>query len=120
KPATWPWVQAFMAHANPHLGALACFMFLTGARIGEALAVTWSDVDLAAARVRIPGSKLQPARLAHLPPPLVAAIANIEGPREGTVFRYSSRSTAKVQWNAAVERAGIERLSFHCCRHGFA
>ena len=41
-PATWAWVQSFMAVASPHLGALACFMFLTGARISEALAVTWA------------------------------------------------------------------------------
>ena len=40
EPATWEWVQAFMAATEdpmrcPHLGALACFMFLTGARISE-------------------------------------------------------------------------------------
>ena len=45
-PATWEWVQAFMAQASkPNLAALACFMFLTGARISQALAVTWEDVD---------------------------------------------------------------------------
>ena len=33
EPATLEWITAFMAHSSPHLGALACFMFGTGARI---------------------------------------------------------------------------------------
>jgi integrase len=119
-PATWAWVQAFMAHANPHLGALACFMFGTGARISEALAVTWNDVDLKSGRALIRQTKVGNERTAHLPAPLIAAIANIEGDRIGKVFKYSSRSTAKVQWNKAVRRAGLPHLSFHACRHGFA
>ena len=119
-PITWDWVQAFMAHANPHLGALACFMFCTGARISEALAVQWEDVDLVNRRALIRQTKISDERWAHLPPELFEAIANIEGERLGKVFKYSSRSTAKVQWNAAIKTAGVEKLSFHCCRHGFA
>lgn len=120
EPATLEWIETFAAHANPHLGALAWFMFLTGARIGEALELRWEQVDLDARTATIWQGKNQSERRAHLPEPLVVAIANIEGPRAGKVFRYSSRSTAKVQWNKAVKRAGIRRLSFHCCRHGFA
>lgn len=119
-PATWEWVQAFMVHANPHLGALACFMFLTGARISEALSVTWNDVDLAKGKALIRQTKISAERRAHLPPPLVAAIANIEGDRIGKVFKYSSRDTAKPPWNKAIRWAGVEKLSFHSCRHGFA
>ncbi len=120
EPATWEWVSQFMHAANPHLGALACFMLLTGARVSEALNVQWSDVDLSKARAIIKATKIGEEREAHLPPALVAAIANIEGERHGKVFKYSSRSTAKVQWNKAIERAGMKRLSFHACRHGFA
>jgi integrase len=118
--ATWEWIEAFMAAANPHLGALACFMFLTGARISEALSVRWEDVNFQARRVLIRQTKLSgEERHAHLPQPLVVAIANIE--RKGdTVFRYSSRDTAKPQWRKAIKRAGIKQLSFHACRHGFA
>lgn len=120
EPATWEWIEAFMAKANPHLGALACFLLLTGARITEALNVRWQDVDLPARRALIRQTKIGAERRAHLPGPLVAAIANIEGEKIGKVFRYSSRATAKVQWNKAIKRAGIKRLSFHACRHGFA
>ena len=51
-PATWGWVQAFMGAAKkPNLAALACFMFLTGARISQALSVTWADVDFKSRKV---------------------------------------------------------------------
>lgn len=120
--ATWEWVQAFMEKASPHLGALACFMFLTGARVTEALSVTWADVDLAARKAKIRQTKIGSERKAHLPPPLVAAIANIPDEREpgAKVFRYSSRHTAKPMWRLAIKNAKIKPLSFHACRHGFA
>lgn len=119
EPCSWAWVTAFMRASSPHLGALACFMFLTGARITEALAVSWEDVDFGSSRALIRQTKIGAERWAHLPPELVAAMANIEG-REGNVFRYSSRNTAKPSWNKAIRRAGIKKLSFHACRHGFA
>jgi integrase len=121
KPATLEWVKAFMAHSTPHLGGLALFMFLTGARVSEALAVEWDDVDLKAKSVLIRQTKLGNERRANLPPPLIVALANI--PRSNSsrgVFWYTSRSNAYRVWDTAIRRAKIERLSFHSCRHGFA
>lgn len=123
EPATWEWIQAFMKHASPHLGALACFMFLTGARIGEAVQVLWSDVDLTAAKVRIVMGKLGgEERTAHMPPELVAALANIPSNREPTaqVFPYSMSSAVTLPWKAAITRAKIKKVTPHGCRHGFA
>lgn len=120
KPITWAWIQTFMAHANPHLGALACFMFLTGARVSEAINVKWEDVDFVERKALIKQTKIGDERRAHLPPALIAALANIEGERKGKVFKYSTRDTAKPQWNKVIERAGIEYLTYHSCRHGFA
>lgn len=120
QPATWAWVQAFMRVAPPHLGALAGFMFLTGARISEALAVTWDDVDFSTARVKIRQSKLYgEERMAHLPPPLVVAMANCRRDRPN-VFRYVSRGAASKSWDSVIERAKLPHLSPHACRHGFA
>lgn len=123
EPATWDWIKAFMARASPHLGALACFMFMTGARVGESVPVVWDDVDLSAATVRIVMGKLGGVeRIAHMPPELVAALANIPSNREGTekVFPYSMSSSVTLPWKAVIKRAGIKKVTPHGCRHGFA
>lgn len=121
-PATWEWIQAFMQVSSPHMGALACFMFLTAARVGEALKVTWQDVDLQKGRVLIKETKVGKERVAHMPAELVVAIANIPGPRHpnDTVFKYTTGCSARRVWNDVIDRSGLERLTFHSCRHGFA
>jgi integrase len=121
KPATLEWVQAFQKHASPQLGGLALFMFLTGARVSEALAVTWDDISLKDKTVLIKPTKLGNERRAHLPQPLVVALANI--PRSNSTHRtfwYSHRAACFKMWNRTIEAAKIERLSYHSCRHGFA
>jgi integrase len=123
EPASWEWVQTFMAHTSPHLGGLACFMFLTGARISEALGITWGDIDLSAARVRIVMGKLGgEERVAWMPPELVAALANITSNRdpEAAVFPYAAYDSVRKPWDAAVKRAGLKKVTPHGCRHGFA
>ncbi|ESY21385.1 site-specific integrase [Mesorhizobium sp. LNJC394B00] len=121
-PATLAWVTAFVANASPHLGALCMFMFATGARVGEAVSVEWTDVDLNARTVKIRQTKVGAERIAHLPPQLVAALSNIPSNRnpEDRVFRYVSRESVRQVWDAAIKRAGIKKLSPHSCRHGFA
>jgi integrase len=119
KPATLEWIEAFRAHADrPAIGALALFMFATGARIAEALAVRWDDLDLQGRTVLIRQTKIGNERLAHLPLPLVAALANL--PRHAKPFAFAGHSAALGAWERAVEAAGIEPLTFHSCRHGFA
>ncbi len=120
EPASWPWVAAFMSSSSPHLGALACFMFLTGARISEALSLGWGDVDFTTRTALIRQTKVGSERRANLPPPLVTSLANIAGDRTGRVFKYAVRHNLKTQWEGAIQRAGIKRLTPHCCRHGFA
>jgi len=118
-PATWAWVEAFAAANKPHLGALAMFMFLTGARISEALAVTWKDIDLQKRTVLITQGKLGgDQRTAHLPPVLLVKLANL--PRDRKPFRYRSRGSIDLIWRKACKRAGVKALLPHACRHGFA
>lgn len=121
-PATWAWVQSFMEVSSAHLGALCAFMYLTGARVSEAADLRWGDVNLMASKATIRQTKVGKDRVAHLPPELVEAMKAIGGGREpgDKVFRYSSRHTIKPQWNKVIKRAGIEYLTFHSCRHGFA
>ena len=119
-PADLAWVEAFMAEATPQLGALALFMFLTGARISEALAVTWGDLNLRAKTALIRQTKIGADRKAHLPMPLVVAIGNIPRLNSRPVFFYRSRKNMVRIWRVTAKRAGIDVLSPHCCRHGFA
>jgi len=118
KPVTLEWINAFRARSDrDDIGVLALFMFATGARISEALSVQWSDIDFARRVVLIRQSKLGNERVAHLPSDLFVALANLPRDREPFAIAYT---TARDAWGRAVERAGIEPLSFHSCRHGFA
>jgi integrase len=119
-PATMEWIEALIAECPPHLAGLALFMFLTGARVSEALALQWSDVDFNSRTALIRETKIGSERRAHLPPSLLVALANIKHENGRTVFRYTTKAAADKSWRSAVKRAGIEPLSFHSCRHGFA
>jgi integrase len=118
KPVTLEWVTKFRAHATAELGSLALFMFATGARISEALAVEWKDVDLKRRVVLIRQTKIGEEREAHLPLELFIAMANL--PRDQKPFPWPYKMAAWRAWERACVLAGIEPLTFHSCRHGFA
>ena len=121
-PATLEWVEAFRkACKRPQLGALALFMFLTGARVSEALAVEWHDVDFKTKTVLIKQTKLGNERRAHLPQSLIVVLANLPRSNSGRgVFWYETRNHCLMAWRRAAKRARIAPLSMHSCRHGFA
>ena len=127
EPATLAWVQAFMAEAKPHLGAYALFMFLTGARPSEALAIDPDrDLNLQAAQVTIRQRKVEKdklvenSRTAHLPAMLVAALANLDPVPGRPLFVYRNFGSMITTWDSVLERAKLTHLTPHCCRHGFA
>jgi integrase len=120
EPVTLEWLEPFMANANPAVGALALFMFLTGARIGEALAVQWDDVSLNGCTVLIKQTKVSAERISHLPTKLVAAMASLPRVEGRPVFVYQHPDDIPRAWKGAIKRAGIKRLTPHSCRHGFA
>lgn len=126
-PATLEWVLAFADQAEadglPHLSALCLFMFGTAARVGEACSLLWGDVDLMEATATLRLYKPKPwTREAHLSANVVAALGNIPNNRDPgeRVFGYAGRGSVRGPWDNVVKRAGIERLTPHCCRHGFA
>jgi len=114
--ATLEWTTAFMAEASPQLGAYALFMFLTGARPTEGLEC---EVDLPSRTALIKESKIGHERRAHLPDILVAAIANLTEVKGRPIFFYTDIHDLTYVWRSAIKRAGIQRLTPHCCRHGF-
>lgn len=126
RPVTAAWVASFAGQSRadslPHLAALAYFMFGTGSRIGEAVALRWCDVSLDTRRATIFMGKTGETRLAHLPAPVVTALANIPSNRRDhdLVFGYAERGSVSKVWRNVCGRAGIELLTPHSCRHGFA
>lgn len=120
EPATLEWVNAFRSEAAPHVGAMALFMYLTGARIGEAITLRWEDLNLQAKTALIRESKVSKERISHLPAPLIVALANLPRIDGRGVFGYARPGDCKNVWKAAIVKAGIQRLTPHSCRHGFA
>ena len=126
---SWEWIDAFQAQASPHLGALVEFMFETGARIGQAVALKHEDLDLAQARVRLDASKGHDAQWVAISPEMVATIANLAHAKTNRqqarnadthVFGYKDRSGPKSAWATACKRAGIKHLTPHeAGRHGY-
>lgn len=123
------WLAAFQRAARSRgrddIAAYARFMFETGARLSQALALEWSDVDLNAATATVTTRKTGPggapwSRAAHLTPAMVAEMANL--PRRGPrVFGFNTRSNLTKQWKKIVGAAGIAPLDRHeAGRHGFA
>lgn len=118
KPVTLEWINAFRAHADrSDVAALALFMFATGARVSEAQAVRWQDIDFGKRTVLIRQTKLGNERIGHLPDALLVALANLPRERDPFAIAYM---TARDAWSRTVKAAGIEPLTFHSCRHGFA
>jgi integrase len=83
-------------------------MFLTGARVSEALAVEWDDIDFRKKTVLIKQTKLGNERRAHLPQRLIVALANIpKSNSRRTVFWYETRNHCLIVWRRTAERAKI-------------
>jgi integrase len=118
KPVTLEWLDAFRAHADRRdIAVLALFMFATGARIAECLAIRWDDIDFGRRRALIRQTKLGSEREAHLPTDLLFALGSL--PRDRPPFDVAY-TTAREAWERTTKAAGIEPLTFHSCRHGFA
>jgi integrase len=117
------WVTAFETTAGirhkPHLAALARFMFDTGARISEALRLTWADIDFNARTAVLQKTKNGEPRNVVLTDRLFIAIANL--PRHDPVFLYANRHSIYGVWQATCRAANIPYVPPHQAgRHSFA
>lgn len=127
KAGTWDWVLAFKEHADPRLGAMALFMFTTGARITQTMEMRRkTDLDLFNKRVRLPAAKGHPAQWIEIMPEVAVAIANLPKPEgkfnQERVFYWAGQRSGWFykEWERACVAAGIEYLSPHPAgRHGF-
>lgn len=126
-PASPAWLQIFVRQCDrdglPHLAALVMFMSQTGARVSEAVALRWAEVDILGRRVVLLKTKTTRNSPRFLTDTLVGRLrALATGPDQlAHVFRYTSRHSVAERIGKVCERAGIAYKSPHVCgRHSFA
>lgn len=95
-------------------------LFTTGLRLGSALALTWSQIDLPRRVAWIHADQSKNGK--PIPVPLnddaVAALLEAQGRHPVKVFNQA-RPTNRI-WKKALAKAGIEDFRIHDCRHTWA
>lgn len=127
RPASPLWLHLFCRQADrdglAHLSALVLTMATTGARISEATALRWSEVDLATRSILLLKTKTSRNSVRSLTDEVVERLRLMRDgrPAEERVFRYASRYGVNERIRAVCERAGIPNKPPHTCgRHTFA
>jgi integrase len=105
----------------PGFVLLVKLLATTGMRLGEALALSWSDVDLQHRIVTLRDAKTG-TRTVHLSGETIALLGNLPY-RDGWVVRGLDRvsplsaNSAEKSWQRLRERAGISNARIHDLRH---
>lgn len=130
-PGSWEWLLKFRQHAPQKQAALALFMFATGARVGQAVAMhpdhnmKWEE-----GMAIIPGAKGHDDREVALPPEVMAELRALPrmfprgwdktDPDNLRLFGFADKDGYKKGWRKACVAAGIPYLPAHSAgRHGF-
>ena len=91
-----------------HLRPLVTLLYFCGTRIGEALQIEWSQVNLTSRTIRLEPeqTKTDEARVLPLPPSLVMMLSDVE-PKTGLVF---DGTNLRKEWMKACDAAGLGKL----------
>lgn len=117
-----------VATESAHLAGLVRLAVETGARRGELLALTWSNIDLKRRTARLPSgtTKNGHARVLPLSPRALAVLEAMPRRLDGKLFdlradsvtQAFSRAVAHAKRDYKGEDAGfLEGVTFHCLRH---
>lgn len=127
KAASQGWLHAFVRQCHkdqlPHVAALVLFMSQTGARVSEAIALEWPDVNLSTRTILLRRVKSEANSVRHLSDSLTARLFELRHSSENgsRVFRYTSRYSVNERIAAVCQRADISYKSSHTCgRHAMA
>jgi integrase len=104
------------------LGNLVRFLVGTGARLSDALAVRWKDIDSKTGSVAIRGQKTgKPSRVAMLAPALDAlkragTVKNLSG---RVFWQFEDRRAPRYLWERARKNfpGALRKARLHDCRH---
>lgn len=107
---------------TPELGSLVRFLVGTGARLSDALNVTWRDVNLDTGDVAIRGQKTaKPLRVAMLAPAIEglkqsATVRHVGG---RVFWQYKDRKAPRSTWERARKNFSeqLRSMRLHDCRH---
>ncbi|ETW11094.1 phage integrase [Roseivivax marinus] len=130
RPGDWGWIDSLRDTASPYLMAGIEFMFETGARIGQVVAIRPKDLDLPNRRVWIIAQKGHPAQWVAISQEMMVTLANLPPRRPhnrktnqrlpARVFGYGDRSGFTAALRTACKRAKVDYRSPHAAgRHGF-
>jgi integrase len=131
RPGDWEWLLRFREHAAARPAALALVMYVTGARVGQAIRMHPAHhLDLQNNRICIPGAKGHEDRWITVPVEIVVELANLKAKvprgwnrndkRNLRVFGYASSCGPLKAWRTACTNAKIDYRSPHAAgRHGF-
>jgi integrase len=121
------WLDAFREKAPLHLGALALFMYTTGARLGDAIALEPAHLDLDQKIAIRPTSKTGHPRIFYLTDEMVEVLRALPPKRIGygkgpyRVFGYGTNAAVHEAWKKVCKRADIPyRMRHEAGRHSFA
>lgn len=126
-PAAPVWLHAFARQADKddlsHVAAIVLFMAHTGARVSEAVALEWPQVDLANRTALLLKTKTSTNSSRSLTDELVLRLHELRAENHWSprVFRYRCRHSVNERIRDICKRAGISYKSSHACgRHSFA
>jgi len=107
---------------TPALKVLVPFLIDTGLRLGEALALQWSSVDIEKKKIRVTGGKSKAARrVVPLTKRAVGLLTDIKGTSKGKkVFDVGGQFWLEHQFRKLRQAMGLPGdCVLHSCRHTF-
>lgn len=107
-----------MAAAEGQQRLLLALLYETGLRITDALSITWADVDLQAARLKVQISKTDERASLPLSQSLVVLLANAEN-KAGRLTTWTNRVSVYHWLRPLCRRLGI-KYTPHLSRHALA
>lgn len=117
-------LEACKASPWPRLYPLVVMALTTGARRGELLKLTWSDIDFDKGLATCRDTKNGDNRLLPLPQITRDTLKPFRGVGSALVFPSERKPRKPMEfrklWNNALAQAGIENFRFHDLRHSAA
>jgi len=109
--------------ADQEFRVFLSLLLYTGLRLSEAMNASCDNIDLSAAMLYVPETKNSDPRAVHLPPTLVAEMANhprgMDRPRQ-TICRFRKNGHLYTLLKNAKKAANLPHVKFHTFRHTWA